>query len=267
MTFKIIKNKHMKKINKIIKAAVMLILFGILLNTNFAKAQESSEGNSSFLIKSDFMSHYVWRGSQFGAMSVQPTIEYAPGSFGIGSWGSTSFSDNTNLQEVDLYMYYTISDIVTVLLTDYFVAENFANDNYFNFSSEDTKHILEASVIFEGTEKIPFSLLLATNFYGNDVVKADESLNYSTYTELTYNKTFKAVGFSAFLGASLNTPGNDLPSIYGNTKPAIVNLGIKIEKKIKITNSFSLPLSVSYIANPDAGKTWVVLGVSLSVDQ
>jgi hypothetical protein len=43
----------------------------------------------------------------------------------------------------------------------------------------------------------------------------------------------------------------------------VVNLGITVSKEIKISDSFSLPLTTSFIINPQAENVFLVLGISL----
>jgi hypothetical protein len=74
----------------------------------------------------------------------------------------------------------------------------------------------------------------------------------STYLELGYSFSILEI----FLGA-----GNGFYTTDG--KFNIINLGISVSKDIKITEKFSLPISASFITNPQAEKVHFVFGISL----
>jgi len=90
------------------------------------------------------MSRYVWRGLDYGASpSIQPNIELGFGNFAIGAWGAytTSFTTTNilGIQVMDLYASYTIADIITVAVTDYFFPQEADyNYNYFDYGSDTT---------------------------------------------------------------------------------------------------------------------------------
>ncbi len=243
------------------------LLFAItLFATPLVNAQEATDvlPKYSFFINADFVSRYVWRGQQLGTMSVQPILEFSAGNFTVGSFGSASFAGDTPFQEADLYASYQLHPTIKLTVTDYFLTRDFANNNYFEYRPDSTGHIVEPTLTFDASSLgVPIELLVAANIYGADARKTNGDMNYSTYAELTYKKQIGATDFSTFLGFSITTPGNNLPSFYGNTKPAVVNFGLKAEKTIPITSKFSLPVSAALITNPDAGNIWLVFTASL----
>lgn len=227
----------------------------------------SQEADSNpFSMSVDLVSRYVWRGTQFGnnAPNIQPGLSYNKGNFTAGFWGSYALNQ-AGAQEADLYIQYAVNDKFSITLTDYFFPDETAHYNYFDYNADSTGHILEASIGYDGGEKVPLKVLLATNFYGADAhkINADTSLGnimYSTYAELTYSFTH----IDAFIGANLTNVDTDRgeSGFYGN-HIGIVNLGISTSKTIKITNSFSVPFTVSLITNPQAEKIFLVAGFSL----
>jgi len=226
----------MKHFNfKTITAFTLLIFLGY----STAIAQEDSKEKSySFSVNADFVSRYVWRGLQLGGMSVQPSMEFSKGNFAVGSFGSYSFTDATYLQEADLYVAYTVADMLTFTFSDYYFPVDFATKsthyNYFEFRPDSTGHIFEPMLSFDGAAiDIPVSFLIGVNAYGADFRKLNGDLNYSTYAELAYNKTYHDTDLSLFTGFSITTPGDGLTSFYGNTDPAFVNIGLTLSKEIK----------------------------------
>ena len=226
-------------------------------------AEDNAEKPLSLSV--DLMSRYVWRGTDFGASpSIQPGVSYSLKGFTLGAWGAFT-TNNPGVQEVDLYLSYSIKDMFSITVTDYFFPNEVTPANNYFFYGDTTGHVLEGSISFDGTEKIHFTLLLATNFYGADAkrIKADGTegnIQFSTYAELGY--TYK--NLSAFIGFNLTNPDTDKgeTGYYGNGF-GVVNLGITGSKDIKITDKFSLPVSVSLITNPQAEKIYLVAGISL----
>jgi hypothetical protein len=227
--------------------AGLLSMTVIMISVVDVKAQDNE---SPFGIGADIMSRYVWRGLDYGAApSIQPYLEYSIGGFAIGAWGAytTSFStaNVSGIQEMDLYASYTISDIITVGVTDYFFPQEIDyNYNYFDYGSDTTGHVIEGMVSFNGLENLPLSLTLGYNLVNDD----DNSL----YIELGYSFT----GLDVFLGA-----GNGLYT--GDGGFSMVNVGISSSKEIAITDNFSIPVSASLITNPEAKQIHLVFGISL----
>jgi hypothetical protein len=123
--------------------------------------------------------------------------------------------------------------------------------------------------------------MVATNFYGADAIRISNDpaspdfdrktgIQYSTYVELGYAFKVKDLSLNSFMGFNCTTPRKADPStgytgeqgFYGNGF-GVVNLGITAHKNVIITEKYSLPLSASLITNPQAGKVFFVVGVSL----
>ncbi len=219
----------------------------LILATGAAKAQEEE---SPISIGADFMSRYVWRGLDYGASpSIQPYLEFGAGNFAIGAWGAytTSFSTANfmGIQEMDLYASFTVADMITLGVTDYFFPqESDYNYNYFDYGSDTTGHVIEGMVSFDGLEDLPLTLTLGMNLVNDD----DNSL----YAELGYSFSILDI----FVGA-----GNGIYTSDGDF--GVVNLGISASREIPVTENFTLPVSASLITNPEAKQIHLVFGISL----
>jgi len=245
---------------------VTLVLIAVCLSTTvkISAQEDSTMFESPLSISCDLMSRYVWRGTDFGGSpSIQPGIEYSKNGFAIGAWGAYTINAPGG-QEVDMYASYTFLDMFSVIITDYYFPDELADYKYFSYNSSTTGHILEASLSFNGTEKLPLSLLLAANFWGDDAVRINDdgsegALQYSTYAEASY--AFKY--FDLFVGVNLTgaDTGRGETGFYGDN-PGVVNLGLSTTKEIAISEKFSLPLSISLITNPQAEKIYLVAGFS-----
>lgn len=236
-----------------------------LSNNSILFAQEDNvEIKNPISISCDLMSRYVWRGTDFGGSpSIQPGIEYSKAGFSIGAWGAyaTNFS---GMQEADLYVSYTYKEMFSLTFTDYFFPNELTDYEYFDYDKSTTGHILEATLSYNGTEKFPLSILVATNVWGADAKKintdgTEGNIQYSTYAELAYSFNH----FDLFMGTNLTSVDRDKgeSGFYGDYM-GVVNLGITSTKEITITDKYNLPLTVSLITNPQAQKIYFVAGIS-----
>lgn len=252
---------------------ILFTLIGLSMGLLSLQAQEES---SPLNVSADIMSRYVWRGVNFGGNtpSIQPGITYDFGSekhaFTLGAWGAYSVGGNM-FQEADLYLSYSFNSVASITLTDYFFpADDYSSPRYFNYKDKLTGHVFEAMASFDGTEKIPFSLLFAMNLYGADArrIKADGSdggIMMTKYIELGYTRSIGNTEFNIFVGATPDDPNEKLgeTGFYRNISEGVINTGIKISKEIKINDKFSLPVHSQLIINPESESIFLVFGFSL----
>jgi hypothetical protein len=227
---------------------------------------ETKESPIKLNVGADVMSRYIWRGTDYGhSPSIQPTLSLTAGGFEIGGWGA--IATNSFFQEIDLYAKYTLKNF-SLALTDYYIpsvtgTSSSPDSSYFNYTDDETAHSLEASLLYKGGEKLPLWLLGGVFIYGNDkrwgydaVKDTTNETYYSTYIEAGYTLAIKdnnvdlLVGFTPAAGA------------YGNTM-GVVNMGITGYRKIKITDSFDLPVKASLIFNPQSSSVYFTFGFTL----
>lgn len=222
-------SKGMKKM-KVLAVAIIA-----LLSTASVFAQE-------FTAKADLVSSYVWRGTIFSGASVQPSLTFTTGGLSVGAWGSTGLkSTSTGLDlynEMDLFASYATSFGLTVGLTDYY----YPGSSYFAGAS----HALEANLGYTvgklslAANYIPFAAATAGSVGGDMYLEA--GLNFDN--------------FGVFVGAGNGWHTSD-------AKFDFCNIGIKSTKSIKITDSFSVPLTGSVILNPEKKQFYIVAAISL----
>lgn len=262
------------------KWLIILLIISAFSGSCIAQIAESQE-DSPWSVGADLMSRYVWRGLNLGGSSpsIQPGLEYSFGSadhaFAIGAWGAYSLSGTQTGQEADLYLTYTLKDLLSFTVTDYFFPdETSARYQYFNYNMDQTGHLVEAAIGFNGTEKIPVSLLFAMNIWGADAQKYKEEAGVmlpqngivmSKYVELGYSTEIKGVALDVFAGMCLDAPDTakgEPSGFYGQESAALINLGFSLSKEIRISDSYSLPVSGSLVCNPEAGNVFIVFGIS-----
>ena len=214
------------------KRKIFTIAVIALLATTSIKAQE-------FSVNTDIVSSYVWRGTQYSGVSIQPTLQYSTGGFSIGSWGSAGFD---GFLEMDLYAKYAFDFGLSLGLTDYY----YPGSDYFDLSKASGAHGLELNLGYAVG-----GLSIGANYIFNEAGDAGTT-GGDKYFELGY--AFEK--FSIFAGA-----GDGWHSTTGDFK--LVNIGISSTKEIKITDTFSIPLKATAILNPTTEQFMLVAGITL----
>ena len=255
-----------------------LLLATVLCLSGFSgKSQDSvALKKSPFSFSVDLMSRYIWRGVNLGGNtpSIQPTMKYNFGNdkhaFFVGAWGAYSIGGN-QFQECDLTLSYTFKEMFSLGFTDYFFpADDGSSVKYGNYKDGETGHLFEGTFTFNGTDKIPFTLMYAMNVYGCDArrIKADGTdggIFMSKYIELGYKKNFEDMALTVFMGGTIDNPNRDRgeTGFYGNHSNGIINVGCKLAKEIKITDKFALPIQTQLVVNPEQERIYMVFGLSL----
>ncbi len=205
-------------------------------------AQEAEEVSSPFSVGADVYSNYVWRGTKFGVgPAIQPFVEFSAGNFTLGSWGSFCFTSSEGA-EADLYASYSFDFGLSIGITDYY----YPGLMYFDYSKETGAHALELNLGYEIS-----GLSLAGNYVLNEAGGA-ASAGGDMYFELGYSFT----NIDLFVGG-----GDGWHTSDGEFN--LCNVGIGTSKEIKVSDSFSLPVSGAVILNPDKEQFYVVVGFSL----
>lgn len=204
-------------------------------------------------VGADILSRYIWRGVDYGnSPSFQPSLALTIGTFKLGTWGAYSFAGTgTPFAEHDLWASWDIPTSVgtfSALYTDYYYPS--AGLKYFNFEGEGTgAHTMEVGIAYTGPSNVPLTVKACLNVH-NDPDK-------SVYLELAYPVALESVGLNFFLGTSAGK------SVwYGTQQTAVINVGITASKSVTVTESFSLPVSASFIVNPDLEQSYLIVGMS-----
>jgi len=248
----------MKKHYLVFSTIIIIALQG---RTVFASDSSGSGRDSiskvSFSINADLVSRFIWRGQAINLNpNIQPYASVTYKNLSLGAWGSYAFSQP--YAEVDLCLSYSAGP-VTLSVVDYFNEDetNMSSSDYFKFSDSDTtntSHAVEGQFIFTGPESFPFSLSLATFFYGNDK-NADNNNCFSTYLELGYSHNLGDISLSYFMG------GTVAEGFYAE-KAAIVNVGFKASRELEFSEKVSVPVAASLILNPEAQDIFFVFSLT-----
>ena len=231
------------------KKTLLITASMLLMVTLFTPVAKAQEWNASL----DIYSSYIWRGLKFGSgPAFQPGVEFSSGGFAIGGWGSVSSSD-IEAFEADLYAGYSfeLSETASLGLT--------FTDYYFGGDWTDgANHFIEPLVSL-GLGGL--SLTGAYMFMPDGSVSADGSDNNGDiYFEASYGFENFSIGLGAGEGQyTYKVDDNgDAKDDFG-----ICNINIGTSKEVKLTESFSLPVSGAIILNPTTGGFFITVGVSL----
>jgi len=213
---------------------VLIIIFFMSLNS--IKSQDFG---------ADLVSSYVWRGTQFGSGAhIQPYMELNYGSLKGGVWGSFPTTANGGGNELDLYLSYSFKNNKTqekyfeLTLTNY----SFPKDGGTYKSGEGLfeKDYLEVAV---SSKLGPINLMVG----------------YFTEIEALYVESTFLVGV-VDIGVGFGSDSKD--KFYAGGDSGLVNLSFSGSKEIKITEEYSLPLSGSFVYNPDSEAAFLLFAMS-----
>lgn len=222
-------------------AVSMLLLFAFTAPA--LKAQEVDAGL-------DIYSSYVWRGIKFGeGAAFQPYVEFSVAGFALGAWGSYCVSDN-EAAEADLYASYGFdlgeNASLSLTITDYYFPGTTSEPTSW---TDGDNHYFEPMV---GLGLGPVSLTAAYMFYDGAGKNGDASGDLYLEAGVTAGPVDLALGGGTGQYSMKDDAGFD-----------ICNISVSTSKEIKITDSFSLPLSGAVILNPSYESFHIVVGISL----
>ena len=221
------------------KKKITLIVFVVLaICTLNVKAQEEEEKKSPFTVGADFYSNYIWRGSKLGTgPAFQPSVKFNTGGLTIGVWGSF---DALGYTEVDPYISYAFKNGLSIGLTDYYFP------NLGGSFTADSTNAVEINLGYAIG-----GLSLSANYILNEASVA-ASKGEDKYFQAAY--AFKNFNISVGGGDGWHTSDGEFN---------VCHVGIGTGKVIKITDSFSVPVTGQVIFNPEKNQMFMVVGFSL----
>lgn len=236
---------HPMKNRSFYKLTILTLLVSVLTPLRLSAQQLD--------VNADVVSSYVWRGFFQGGdgPAIQPALTLNWGKVSIGAWGSTDFK---SAKEVDLSVGYSAGPL-SLTVTDYWWEGQYAA-GYFNYGKNKTDHWVEASLGYDFQDVCPLTLTWSTILYGPDTNAGGEKM-YSSYLEAVYSTSMKGVGLDMGVGV---VPFKS--DFYQCNHFAVTNIFLKGSKKLKLSDTFEVPLFVQLIFNPSAEQSHLVAGFS-----
>ncbi len=218
--------------------------------SNVINAQDEEKTGPSFTAGADIYSNYVWRGSKLGTgPAFQPTVKFTAGGFTAGVWGSF---DALGYAEVDPYISYSFPVGFSLGFTDY----------YYPFHSDSTGTVVGSS-FFDTDKATSFhafelnasytkgGLSLSANYILNEAAGALSS-GGDKYFQIGY--AFSKFNLSVGAGDGWHTSDSEFN---------VCHIALGTTKEIKLSETFSVPVTGQVILNPDKKQLFLVVGFSL----
>lgn len=235
------------KIKNILLATT--IALSSLFSTTAVVAQEEAAA-SPFSVGADVYSNYVWRGTRFGTgPAFQPSVKFTKGFFTAGVWGSF---DAAGYVETDPYISLSLPAGFSLGLTDYYYPTHLdstgitVGSSFFETDKASSYHAFEINLGYTIG-----GLSLIANYILNESAGA-VTMGGDKYFQATYNFS----NFNVFVGAGDGWHTSD-------TEFALCNVGLGTSKTIKVTESFSVPVTGQIVLNPEKEQLFMVVGFSL----
>jgi hypothetical protein len=195
---------------------------------------------SKFQVGADIYSNYIWRGTKFGqGPSFQPSVEFVAGGFTLGVWGAF---DASGYAEADPYLSYSFPFGLSLGISDYY----YPGSKLFETSDTSGSHALELNGGFTAG-----GLSLSANYIVNEAGGAG-----SAGGDMYFQAGYEFRNCDIFLGAGDGWHTSD-------GKFAVCHIGIGTSKEIKITDTFSVPVTGQVVVNPEKEQMYLVVGFTL----
>lgn len=236
-----------------IKSVVTLLIVCSVLSV------KAADSDSAFIYKIDFANRWIWRGMNYSETPViQPTFAYKLKKLKFTVWGSYGFG-REKYEEIDFIVDYDLFKGFNIGLIDYFGFLDTINysQHFLNLSPRTTGHLLDGQITYSLPGKIPLSFLWSTWFWGKDKNETQEENNYSSYFEISYNKSLHSFRYGLLTGL---TPWKG----YYNNGFGIINVGAKIGTDFQITDKMKIPTEMSIYLNPQTQNLYMAVMITLT---
>jgi hypothetical protein len=284
------------------KKSFLIFAFALTCSLTFAQeavknttAADDESVKGTWDVNLDLASRYIWRGQSWGGNYPVAQLYGAynlSNKWSLGLWTTHNFKKEyydengttKGYQEIDFIVNYAVNDFLIISLQDYYWPstdrQEGVSNNFFNYGN-DSSQTIDLMFMFNFTERgLPLWFTSSTFIAGNDFKYKDEfdekgKQNYTTYMELGYdiNAPF-GVSLAPFFGLVLNNKA-EYYSYADYDKPSFVNLGCKVSKEFKLSESVVMPVWLNYTYNAaDAmenlqplGQQFLVAGVTFSLSK
>ncbi len=211
--------------------------------------------------------NHLWRGGEVASglvITSSVSVTDSKERFTGGFWGGTNATGE--YKEFNSFVSYT-SDHVTVELWDTYNFSTFAtynNQEFFNYNTSTTGRFLDATVKYRFDEEFPLHLSWSTILFGRDRNAENTENRFSTYCYAEYpiydQNSWRADGGMG-VAFALNPEGSRA-NFYG-TQGGVVHVSLKITRKVRIVENYTLPISFLSVWNPQDNSAYMQLSAEI----
>lgn len=206
----------------------------------------------------------------YDSWNVQPDLTFSAYGFFLNAWacmpvlrkveeGNSLLSDG----EVDLAIGYSYKGIVSLSYVDFYYPATNKRErpHFFRWKKEDAGGIHQqiAMLNFNGVEKFPISLQVAVFTFGDTEVTPEGLKDrHSMYIGLGYSYTF-----TSGQTVGLKVGGTPYKGAFDERSANVTNVTVSVTQPFKITESYTIPLTLDLVLNPAYEKLWFVASIGL----
>jgi hypothetical protein len=233
-------------------------LLTLLLVLQFTSVLMAEKADSCFYVQVDLANRWIWRATPYSDSPViQPSIGYANRKLSASIWGSYAFESKA-YSEIDFTFEYQLTKKFRLCLIDYFTTSDVSGSDhkFFNFNESESSHMFDLYAYHKPFKRTPVTLLYSIWIWGPDRDRITQKQNYSTYFEAKYTKTYN--NFEAYTFAGM-TPWKG----FYASEAALVNVGVGLNKTLKLGGVFAIPAKIEFVLNPYTQKTYINAIISI----
>ncbi|MCU0423981.1 MAG: hypothetical protein MUF71_00010 [Candidatus Kapabacteria bacterium] len=206
----------------------------------------------------EFHSSLIWRGIALERLPVaQAQCRFGVDKFHAAFFGTQALGNGFNATVLQIgYTIETNWGSFVPTLTDYYFPMN--RKSWFWVNNDGTgAHTLEGAFLYTAPKGLPIQVFAAMNIFNDP--------RFSSYIEASYTTSLAEVETHFFVGALLTSNSMWYSSPYSliQEQGGISSLGVRARYSVPISDRWSLPISVSFILNPNAQYASVVASVAL----
>lgn len=215
--------------------------------------------------------NHLWRGIEVSdglvvtsSLAVHDPKEYVK----AGVWSGTNTSGD--YKELNFFVQFAVQRFRLEFWDTYNFSPgaDYNNHEFFNYNARTTGRFLDCIASYKVSERFPLTLTWSTILFGRDrynLYSADSKQRYSTYVAAGYRcfdrqqLTIDAAAGGTF---TLNNYKGDRSTFY-SSRPGVIDLRVTATYNLRITDSYSLPLSATVMCNPVEDRAYFQLSAKV----
>jgi hypothetical protein len=271
---------------------LLMLMVGMSFLFNVYGQTTANEKKGPVSLAVELKNAHIWRGIDVThnfLIDANLKLTDKTNTFAVGLWGATTFAKD--FREFDYYVGFykggftlEVWDILNFSEKNRYSATNpegYNTEKAFDYSAHGTGHFVDLRLGYTFPEKFPLHLGWSTVMYGRDrawIPGADpddykdreySNSRYSTYVEAAYPVLKSPVvdlrmgiaGVFKFRDAKID--GQVIKGNFYGKSNGIVNCNLTASRNFRFSESYSLPVTLTWMWNPQAGKTYMEVALQV----